>query len=162
MRGAAYGSRGLAIAGLALLLLYAFGTLLDGLSRTFLNLPIDFVGDVAPPAIAVALSCCFPYAFIVRANIVITLIDRWTPKGAGVWLGIFSWLVTLVILCCFSFQFVNHARELLDAGETTALFEVPVAPFWFIVAANLSFTSLIHACTLPDWVSSRVAEAGKH
>jgi TRAP-type C4-dicarboxylate transport system permease small subunit len=155
-------TRWLAIAGLSLLLVYAFGTLLDGLSRTLFNNPIGIVSDLAQPYIAVALSCCFPYALVVRANIVVSLLDPLLPPAAGKALATFGWLVTLLILGCFAYQFFQYARELLSAGETTSLFAVPIAPFWFLVALNFAFGTIVHFFTYRDWMAARGAEAGEH
>ncbi|HEY4202706.1 MAG TPA: TRAP transporter small permease subunit [Devosiaceae bacterium] len=155
-------ARRLAIAGLLLLLLYAFGTLLDGLARTFLSSPIGIVRDMAQPYIAMALSCCFPYGFVIRSNIVVTLLDPLLPAGASRGLAAFGWLVTLIIVGCFAYQFFQYARELQSAGETTAMYAVPTAPFWYLVALNFAFGAIVHLFTFKEWMASSGTEAGEH
>jgi TRAP-type C4-dicarboxylate transport system permease small subunit len=154
-------TRRLAIFGLLLLLLYAVGTLLDGLSRTLLNNPIGIVGDLAQPYIAVALACCFPYALVVRANIVVSLLDPLLPQAAGKALATFGWLMTLIIIGCFAYQFFLYADGLLEAGETTSLYAIPVAPFWFLVALSFAFGAIVHLFSYREWMAARGAEAGE-
>jgi TRAP-type C4-dicarboxylate transport system permease small subunit len=155
------GARTLAIAGLTLLLFYACATLADALSRTVLDSSIEIVSDLAAPVIAVALSACFPYGFAARSNIVVTVIDPFLPKPAIAWLAAFAWFLTLIVLAAFSYQFFVYSDDLLTAQETTAIYAIPIAPFWFVVALNLSYATLIHASIFRAWMAAAGAESAE-
>jgi len=137
------GARNLSKAGLLLLISFAACTLLDGLARTFLHYPIDAVRDLGGLVTAVAISCCFPQGFLEGANIVISLIDGFIPARAVRILETFAAVMTLVVVALFACAFLRYTLELDRAGEITPLLELPVAPFWYVVDANLWLTMLV-------------------
>ena len=127
-------------AGLLLLLAYAAATLCDGMLRSFANAPIDAVRDLGDLTVAVAISCCFPQGFLERRNIVISFIEKIVGIDASHRLDVMAAAAVAVVLFLFAWQFAVYARGLAAAQEMTALLEVPKAPFWFVVDANLWLT----------------------
>lgn len=129
------GAKAFAIAGLVLLLAYAFLTLCDGLSRALAGQPIDVVRDLGNLVVAVAVGACLPWSFLKKTNITITFVDSFVSRGVDRAMTLAAAIVTLVILLGFAWQFYVHAGNFARAGETTAMLNWPKAPFWYVVDA---------------------------
>lgn len=133
---AAYAAaRAAAVVGLLILLAYAAMTLADGLSRSVFSQPIELVGDLGSVTVAVAVSCCFPLAYLQRSNITIKFFaSRVLDAAAAV-------VVTVVAGLVARQMFVFAVGE-FRGGDTTLMLGIKTAPFWFAVAAAMALAAL--------------------
>ncbi|CAO3358516.1 TRAP transporter small permease subunit [Azospirillum melinis] len=133
-------ARTLAQVGFLLLLAFAAATLIDGLSRGLFHRPIDGVRDLGDMIVAVAVSCCFPQAFLGKQNIAIAFIGTIVGRRLDLAIDLFVALAVAVVTGLFAWQFIVHAGTLVESSEVSPLMGVPKAPFWYVVAANMTIT----------------------
>lgn len=146
--GAAVPARALAQLGLCLLIAFAAATLVDGLMRGVFASPIDAVRDLGELVVAVAISACFPLAFLEQRNIAVSLLGGLPGRRGQALLDLVVAAVVTVMMALFAWEFAVYARQLALAGETTAMLEWPKAPFWVVVDANLWLTLTAQAVVL--------------
>jgi TRAP-type C4-dicarboxylate transport system permease small subunit len=126
-------SNAIAVAGLSLLLILAVFTLLDGLLRAALNMPIDLVREIGDMVAAICGTCCLPIALLHQNNIVLRMFDRILPPSG---VRVIDTLVALVIetvMIGMAWQFWRFGIKTMQAGDVTWLLNWPKAPFWFAV-----------------------------
>ncbi len=123
-------------AGMALLLLFAVSTLLDGMLRWLFGSPLDIVRDCGGVTVAIAISACFPLLVLERGNIVIEFIDAIAGRFGSRMLSIFAAFCTSAVCFALAWQFLIHANNLRRGTETTPLLSIPTAPFWYVVDTN--------------------------
>ncbi len=143
-RAALLAARALSAIGLAALMVLAFMTLANGLMRWALNQPIAGVVDVGGLAIAIAVACCMPVALIERGHIGFRVAASLSPR-LGRAFDVFAALVVFVVLVLMALQFRAYAESLVQSGETTYVFKLPVAPFWYAVDAILWIAAAVQA-----------------
>jgi len=138
-------AQALAVGGLMILIGYAAMTLLDGLLRSLLNSPIEAVRDLGGVVVAVAVSCCFPLAYLQRSNITIHFVEMFAGRRFGrMFDAAAATLVTLVAVVIARQLFI-HAGNEYRGGDSTLMLEIKTAPFWFAVAIVMSFAALTQA-----------------
>lgn len=138
-------ARTLAVFGLALLMLFATSTLLDGVLRGTMNTTIEPVRDIGGLIVAIAVACCLPLGMWERQNITITIIDKLVSERAGQALSVFAALIVALITIAIAYQLQSYAGKLLRASERTIMLGVPSAPFWYIVAGLLWWTAVVQS-----------------
>ena len=136
-------ARVLAIVGLLILLGYAFMNLADGALRSLAGHPINAVRDLGGLVAAVAVACCMPLAFLERSNITVRLCGQLFGQRVSHILDAIAAVVVTVVMGATAWRVFLHAFKLGMAHETTFMLFVPVAPFWFTVAATMLMTCLV-------------------
>jgi TRAP-type C4-dicarboxylate transport system permease small subunit len=130
-------ARGLAVAGLLLLMGLAVATLCDGLLRFFFGRPIDAVRDVNAMIVALAASACIPLAMIERTNITIRFLTTFIGVRTGRFADICAGILVAVTLTGMALQFFVFANQARRGGDVTWILGIPTAPSWFVVDAML-------------------------
>lgn len=125
----------LAVAGLSILLVLAFFTLLDGLLRAFANYPLDLVREIGDLVAAVCGACCLPIALLHRSNITLRIFDNVLPPLGVRVVDAAADLLTAVVVTGMAWQFFLFSEKTARANDVTWLMNVPKAPFWFVVDA---------------------------
>jgi len=133
-------SRMIALIGLAGLLALAFATVLDVLCRWLLNAPITGVRDLSALFVAIIIAASFPMCFANRNNITIRFLGTFLGPWYREFLDLFGNILTLVVLSLMAWKFWIYAGQLAKSNETTWVLCLPVAPWYYMVAA------LITAC----------------
>jgi hypothetical protein len=133
------GARGLALAGLAALLVFASATLFDGLLRHLIGRPIEFVRDSGGLIVALSVTCCFPLALLQRANMTIKFVDLWIPLVVTRALDAATSVIVWIVFFFSALEFYWYARDLARANDVTVMLNVPKAPFWYAIDAVLWF-----------------------
>ena len=142
-RSAWVAARLLAIIGLLILLGYAVVSLADGALRTLANHPIPAVRDMGGLIAAVAVACCMPLGFLERSNIVIRLCQQFVGPRVAHILDAIAAVAVAGIVGLIAWQVSLYAFKEVAAQDTTFMLFIPVAPFWFAVAAMLVVTALV-------------------
>ena len=138
----------LAVAGLTLLLVLAFFTLLDGLSRAFADYPLDFVREIDDLVAAICGAACLPIALLQRSNITLRVFDKLLPpRGVRVVDGAAD-LLTAVVVVGMAWQFLLFSEKTARANDVTWLMNIPKAPFWFVVDAILWVAAAVQVFVL--------------
>lgn len=138
-------ARALAVLGLVILIGYAAMTLLDGLSRSLADSPIEAVRDLGGVVVAVAVSCCFPLAYLQRSNITIEFASLFLGRGIGRALDAAAAILVTIIAVVIARQLFIHAHNEFRGGDSTVMLEIKTAPFWFAVAIIMSFAAVTQA-----------------
>jgi TRAP-type C4-dicarboxylate transport system permease small subunit len=146
-------SRALAVAGLLLLLAFAAATMADGLMRWLLRHPIDAVRDVGGLVVAVAVACCLPVSFLLRGHIGMRFIDTVFGRRVGGWFDVAAAVLVAGVLLLFAWQFFVFAAKAAQAHDGTWLLNVPLAPFWFAVAALLWCAAFVQVVVAADEIA---------
>lgn len=135
-------TRWLATAGLLLLFLNALAVVVDITLRAFFSAPIDRLSSVSAVIFFVSAACCLPAATAARRHITIRALDRLPGRAREAVDGLAA-LVTAVVLGMVTWQLWAYAGELGTNGRTMSQIDLPVAPFWYFVAACLGAAFLI-------------------
>ncbi|MBR0751851.1 TRAP transporter small permease subunit [Bradyrhizobium jicamae] len=146
---------GLAVAGLGLLLVLAAFTLLDGLLRATLNMPIDLVREIGDMIAAIAGACCLPIALLQRNNIVLRLFERILPPSGVRVIDTLAALLVEIVMIAMAWQFLLFSLKTMRAGDVTWLLNWPKAPFWFAVDAILWAAVAVQAFVLAEEMTGR-------
>jgi tripartite ATP-independent transporter DctM subunit len=125
------------------MLLIAFSTIADVLSRWLFTAPITGLEEVAGMALAVAVSACLPAGAAQRVNITVDLLSGRVGKATQANLERFGALVLLVFYALLALRVGDYAAELGARNAVTVYVNVPIAPFLWVVAAFLAITTLV-------------------
>ncbi|HEY1749122.1 MAG TPA: TRAP transporter small permease subunit [Xanthobacteraceae bacterium] len=136
-------ARGLAVAGLGVLLAFAVMTMADGLLRFFFAHPIDVVRDAGSLVAAFSVACCIPVAIVERSNITIRFLPTLIGPRAGQVADIAAAILVEIILILMTWQFVLFAEQAQSSGSATWMLRIPTAPVWGAVAAILGVSALL-------------------
>ena len=140
-------TRGIALIGLALLLVLASATVLDVLMRWLFNSPIVQLSDTYSLFMAMILASCFPLCIYNRGNVTIRFLGNILGSRVKNILDAFGNLVTLIIFALMAWQFWLYTDQLILDGESTWVLNLPVSPWWRVV------TILIIICTPVTFVT---------
>ncbi len=141
-------ARALAVAGLAGLLGFAVTTRADGLMRWLASSPIDAVRDLGGVVIAVAVTCCFPLAFLERANIGIHFVSTFVGPRASRVCDAVAALAAAVVMALVAWEMWAYAGKTAAGGDTTFMLGVRLAPFWYAVDAILWLVAAVQLLVL--------------
>ncbi|MCC6006204.1 MAG: TRAP transporter small permease subunit [Rhodobacteraceae bacterium] len=130
-------TRALSVLGLTALMLLAAMTLADGLLRWLFSAPIRGVRDVGALAIALSVACCLPVGLMERRNITLKLFAALFGRVAGQLMDALASILVGAAMLLLAREFWVFAGKLARVGETTWILQIPVAPFWYGVAAIL-------------------------
>jgi hypothetical protein len=134
-RAALRAARALAAFGLLLLLAFAATQLADGLMRWVAGAPIVAVRDLGGLVAAIAVACCFPIALLEQSNISIRFIGSLCGELAGYVFEALAGALATVTISLIAWELVLYAGKAAKSGDTTWMLGIPVAPFWYLVAA---------------------------
>jgi TRAP-type transport system small permease protein len=144
----------LAIAGLLAMLLFAIGTIADGLLRWAINLPIDVVRDIGNLVAAGAMACCVPHMLLTRSSITIRFISAFIGGRPSQWADTFAAACVAIVLGGMVWQFYRFAGSTARAHETSPLLAIPVAPFWYFVDAILAIALAVQILVICEQASA--------
>lgn len=154
-------ARALAVVGLVALMALAGMTLADGLLRWLANRPIEGVRDAGALIVAVAVACCIPVALMERANITIRVAASILGARAGRALDALAAVAVALVIAAMAWQFTVFAGKLAHAAETTWILKLPLAPFWYAVAAILWLAALVQGIVVALDVARAVRRPGR-
>src|SRR5690348_9474387 len=125
------------------MLLIAFSTIADVLSRWLFSKAITGMEEVAGMALAVAVSACLPAGAAQRVNITVDLLSGKVGPKAQARLERFGALVLLVLYALLALRVGQYAAELGARNAVTVYVNLPIAPFLWVVTALLFVTALV-------------------
>lgn len=125
-------TRGVALLGLAALMVIASATLVDIVARWIFSAPIAGVYDLSRLFITVAMAACFPAALASRQNIRVTFLADMLPGAFDRLCELFASVVTLAFFTLLAWQLVGYSADLIRSGETTFILRMRVAPWWVV------------------------------
>jgi TRAP-type C4-dicarboxylate transport system permease small subunit len=156
-------ARGLAAAGLLILIGFAVMTLADGLSRSLFDTSLEFVGDLGSLAVAVAVAGCVPLAFLQRNHITIKFAGACLGTRGSRILDVVAAILVNVVATLIAWQLFVFAGQSARAGDSTVMLEIPVAPFWYGVAVLIALAAVAQALVVAREIArcfGRTAAAG--
>ena len=134
-----------ATVGVVGMLLIAFSTIADVLSRWLFSKAITGMEEVAGMALAVAVSACLPAGAAQRVNITVDLLSGKVGPGMQKALERFGALALLVLYALLALRVGDYAAELGARKAVTVYVNLPIAPFLWVVTAFLVATTLVQA-----------------
>jgi TRAP-type C4-dicarboxylate transport system permease small subunit len=146
-------SKALNVFGLLVLLFYAVMTLADGILRAFWNAPIEAVPDLGGVAVAVAVACCFPIAFMLQSNITIKFAELAVGPRIAAMFDAGAAILVSIAMAFIAFQLFVYAGQETRAGDSTVMLEIRVAPFWYTVAAAIACAAAVQAIVAARYVA---------
>jgi tripartite ATP-independent transporter DctM subunit len=146
-----------ATVGVVGMLLIAFSTIADVLSRWLFSKAITGMEEVAGMALAVAVSACLPAGAAQRVNITVDLLSGKVSAATQAGLERFGALVLLVLYALLALRVGDYAAELGARNAVTVYVNLPIAPFLWVVAAFLAITTLVQLlnvfATVRSWAA---------
>jgi TRAP-type C4-dicarboxylate transport system permease small subunit len=98
----------------------------------FFGLPVFGTTEVVELAGVIMVSFILAYTQFDKQNVAATaLIDKLSPRLQAI-ANSLTQLLTLVIVALLGWTGFVRAEEMLEAGEITAIFRIPQAPFRFV------------------------------
>jgi TRAP-type C4-dicarboxylate transport system permease small subunit len=146
----------LAALGLVCLIAFAAMTLVSGVGRSLLGVPIDLVNDAGSLIVAASVASCFPIALWHKSNIRINLVAALLP-GVDRVLGLFADVVVLVVSVAVARQMFIYAKNSASVGDATAMLDIPTAPAWYYLAFVLAVAAAVQAVIVAGGVLRVVA-----
>src|SRR5690242_15345094 len=125
------------------MLLIAFSTIADVLSRFLFSKAITGMEEVAGMALAVAVSACLPAGAAQRVNITVDLLSGHVDPGTRARLERFGALALLLLYALLALRVGQYAAELAARDAVTVYVNLPIAPFLWVVTAFLAITALV-------------------
>ncbi|MGB6120025.1 MAG: TRAP transporter small permease subunit [Mesorhizobium sp.] len=138
-------TRALSAVGLTALIFLAVLTLADGLLRWLANAPIDGARDLGGLAIAIAITCCVPVGLMERSNITLRFLEGIAGRTISTVFDVLASITVAIVMVVMAWQFTLYAGKLARAHETTWVLQVPVAPYWYVVAAIFWIAVIVQA-----------------
>lgn len=129
--------------GVVGMLLIAFATIADVLSRWLFNAAITGMEEMASMALAVAVSACLPAGAAQRVNVTVELLSGRVNARTVARLQLFGALALLVFYAALALRVGDYAAELAARRGTTVYLALPIAPFLWVVSAFLAATVLV-------------------
>lgn len=127
------------------MLLIAFATIADVLSRWLFSVAITGMEEMASMALAVAVSACLPAGAAQRVNVTVELLSGRVSERTTARLKLFGALVLLVFYAALALRVGAYAAELTARRGTTVYLALPIAPFLWMVTGFLAVTALVQA-----------------
>ncbi|HEX7054587.1 MAG TPA: TRAP transporter large permease [Burkholderiales bacterium] len=130
------------------MLLIAFATIADVLSRWLFATAVTGMEEMASMALAVAVSACLPAGAAQRVNVTVDLLSGRLGARTVSALQTFGALLLLVFYALLALRVGDYARDLGSRGGTTIYLGLPVAPFLWVVAGFLAATTAVQALVI--------------
>lgn len=139
-------SAAIAKAGVALLVIYSFATVVDVALRALVGRPIHGFEDFATLVIPVIAASFLPHVTICRANARADIFGRSLGATSAARLDLFGHFVLFVFLSVAAAQFTIFAS---DARElTTMVLRAPMIPSLALVSLLLIFSAVAQGVVL--------------
>jgi len=131
--------------GVGFLFIGSIGVLVDALSRSFLNAPIQGATEMFKLVVIVSISALIPHSLIERQHIAIEFLGTALGhRGRHILAAVSSVLVLATFVALF-WQLIGHTMELQSGGETTMVLQLSLAPWWWVVVAIIAFSAVCQA-----------------
>jgi tripartite ATP-independent transporter DctM subunit len=137
----AWGQR-VALVAVASLLLIAAATVVDVVLRNVFGLTLYGLNEISALLVAIAAAACLPYGLAAGASLDVDLIAHLlSDKGKRV-LGLGGAVLGAVFFGILAVQVWNAAEQIADAGQTSLMTNLPIAPFFRIMAVAIGLGAL--------------------
>ena len=137
----------IAVGGLCGLIVFAFFTVVDGTLRNFLDYQIDIVRDLGGVWVAMSIACCLPLSLFERGHVSVRFLGNAGGAAARRFLDMFASVLVAALMIAMAAEFTTYAWKLQRGNETSLLLSIPIAPFWFFVAAVVWIAALAQVLT---------------
>jgi TRAP-type C4-dicarboxylate transport system permease small subunit len=123
-------SQVIALVGLVGLLILACLTVMEGLLRWLLNLPILGIGDVSSLIVGLAIASCMPLVFAEERSISIKMLGTALGPRADSLLDGFGSFVGMIIFMLITWQMWSYTNNVEINRETTWVVNWSIAPWY--------------------------------
>ena len=132
-----HGASRVAVAvGLALLLCMALFTLADVIGRSGFNKPITGSYELTQLVFVLVVACVLGYSVILKSHVKIDLLVSHFPTRAQATIDTISSLISSALFFVISWRVFIQAARIKGQGLNSGILEVPVFPFYYILAAG--------------------------
>ena len=141
-------TRRIAFAGVVVMLIIAFATVVDVLLRWLFNSPISGFNEIISMGLAVAISATFPAGAAQRVNLTVDFLSRQISQRSLAWLKVFGAVVLLLFYALLSWRIGVYALELSARNAVTLYLNIPMGPVIAAVSAFLVISALVQIAAL--------------
>lgn len=85
-----------------------------------------------------------PLASLKGEHVFFDLLDQWLPERVRHWQGMLANAICAALLAGAAWLVWARAERAVSWGDTTAQLQIGIAPFYYMAAALLAFTALMH------------------
>lgn len=121
------------IAG-AVLVLMMLLTTADVAGRYLFNAPILGVFEVTEFMMVCLVFCSLAYTQSKKAHVAVDFLATLIPRKGQQVIDILNYLISLIILALITWKSVERGFEVMATKECSAILQIPVYPFMFLVA----------------------------
>jgi tripartite ATP-independent transporter DctM subunit len=169
-------TRRIAFAGVLMMLVIVFATVVDVLLRWVLNAPIGGFNEIVSMGLAIAIAATFPAGAAQRVNLTVDFLSRRISQRGLAWLKVVGAVALLVFYALLSWRIGVYALELNARSAETLYLNIPMGPVIGVVSALLFISAIVQIVVLlvtvksalggrPDvsgWSIAQAAEGGVH
>lgn len=147
-------SQVIALIGLIGLLILACLTVLEGLLRWLLAIPILGIGDVSSLIVGLAIASCMPLVFAEKRSISIRILGTALGPRANSLLDGFGSLVAMIIFILITWQMWLYTNNVEINHETTWVVNWPIAPWYRAATVLIALCVPVQALTAFNQIKS--------
>jgi len=127
-------TRGVALLAIVGMLLISLLTIGDVLMRLLFNSPIPGFNELAELALATIIAACFPRVLGARRNLTVDFLDVMFSVRQRTVLAAVGGVLGTLFVAVLAWRFAIHAQGLTARDATTVILQLPMSPFWWVVA----------------------------
>ncbi len=150
-------TRWVAFAGVMMMLVIVFGTVVDILMRWLLNAPIGGFNEVISMGLAIAIAATFPAGAAQRVNLTVDFLSRRISPRSLAWLKVLGAVALLLFYALLGWRIGAYALELNARAAETLYLTIPMGPVIGIVSLLLFVSTLTQIVVLCVTIRSALA-----
>ncbi|OGO24931.1 MAG: hypothetical protein A2144_04485 [Chloroflexi bacterium RBG_16_50_9] len=134
--------RGFQYAGMSLVLVMMFLTVVHSVGRYIFAMPVPGIIEMSSFMLVTMIFLSIAYTQIFKGHVVIGLIvDRFSERTQAI-IDSFTYLIGLVVSILAIRQTFIESMHMVQAGDRSMILQIPAFPFYFVVALGWTLFSL--------------------
>jgi len=135
-------SKLLSYVGAAVLFVLMLLTTADVAGRYLFNAPITGVFEITEFSMACLVFCALAYTQSRKGHVAVDIfVSRFPPKRQRI-IDIIAHMLSFIVFLLITWKSIERGIELMEYKESSAILQIPVYPFLFVVAAGCLLLSL--------------------
>jgi TRAP-type transport system small permease protein len=119
-------------------------TFCDVIGRKFLGSSIQGVVEVSELLMLAVIFIGLPLCSLKSEHVIFDLLDNFLPRFLSVYQHLIAQAISAALLAGGALLVWNRAVRTSEQGDITAQLLIPMGPFYYVAAALLAITAVIH------------------
>jgi tripartite ATP-independent transporter DctM subunit len=153
-------ARRIAVVAVVGMLALSLLTMVDIGLRYFFNSPITGLDEATQLIMAVIVSASLPIGIATRNHVTIDFFRRPIGPRWEARLEALGGALVLGMMSVLALRFGAYADRMMVRHETSAIVQLPLAPFWWAVTALIGVCALLQAVVLLNQIAKAMSTAG--